>query len=66
MYCAVHTFGTLCSIPLTFYSLTCRVPQLSLYENAPVPDAELAEQELYDAALAHIWEGYTQRWPNRE
>ena len=40
--------------------------KISLYENIQVPDAELAEQELYDSALAHIWEGYTQRWPHRK
>lgn len=40
--------------------------QVSLYDNAPVTDADLAEQEVYELALAHIWEGYTKRWPQRE
>ena len=40
--------------------------KISLYENVPVPDDDLAEQELYDDALAHIWEGYMQKWPHRK
>lgn len=38
--------------------------QISLFDAAPVPEAQLSEQELYDAALAYIWEGYTKRWPH--
>ncbi|GAX82435.1 hypothetical protein CEUSTIGMA_g9863.t1 [Chlamydomonas eustigma] len=38
--------------------------QIFLYDQPPVPDSELAEQELYDTALALIWEGYSKRWPH--
>lgn len=44
----------------------CPTHQIALYEDASVPEAQWAEQELYDAALACIWQGYTQRWPHRE
>ena len=40
--------------------------KISLYDNAPVSDDSLAEQELYDDALAHIWEGYMHKWPHRK
>ncbi|KAG1667616.1 hypothetical protein FOA52_001670 [Chlamydomonas sp. UWO 241] len=40
--------------------------QISLHEavTSSVPLEALGEEELYDAALAYLWDGYSQRWPH--